>query len=313
MRKWIAIIIVLILILASVYWLIPVNTSIHQKLIIPVNTKAFAREISDEQNWQQWWPGKTKQIKQFPASLEYSGNTYTIVEKKLSSLVIIISKAKDSVLTELIFIPVQNDSIELTWNGVGRTASNPISRLQNLSWIKGINSDIHLLLKKILSFYSNEDNLYNFHIQKDFVIDSNLVSTSTRLKTYPSVDFIYNMIDRLENYIQRNNARQTNPPMLNISKDLDGTYLTRVALPVDRRLKDSGDIQYRWMLGRGNILITEVKGGPSQINRAFDEMTNYIEDHHRIAPAISFQSLITDRTQEPDTNKWITKLYWPVM
>jgi hypothetical protein len=29
--------------------------------------------------------------------------------------------------------------------------------------------------------------------------------------------------------------------------------------------------------------------------------------------AIPFQSLITDRVKEPDTAKWITKLYAPVL
>src|SRR6266498_1679502 len=197
MRKWIAALIILILILALVFLLIPGKMNIHEKIIVPVNTKAFAREISDEQSWQQWWPVGVKQIKQFPASFEYNDNTYTIVEKKLSSLVISISKTKDSVSTELIFIPVQNDSIELTWNGVGKATLNPIRRIQYFSWIKGINSDLHFLLKKIFSFYSNEDNVYNLHIQKDFVVDSNLISTSTKLKTYPKNDFIYNMIDRL--------------------------------------------------------------------------------------------------------------------
>jgi hypothetical protein len=101
--------------------------------------------------------------------------------------------------------------------------------------------------------------------------------------------------------------------MLNIYKNSDSSYLARVALPVDKKLNDSGNIQYRWMLKGGNILITEVKGGPHQIEKAFGEMANYVEDHGRTAPAIPFQSLVTDRRIEPDTNKWITKVYWPVM
>lgn len=101
--------------------------------------------------------------------------------------------------------------------------------------------------------------------------------------------------------------------MLNVHKNGDSSYLVKVALPVDKQLKDAGDIQYRWMLKGGNILVTEIKGGPSKIEKAFTEMRNYVEDHQRIAPAIPFQSLVTDRREEPDTNKWITKLYWPVM
>ena len=313
MRKWIAVLVVLILIFVFVYWLIPDKISIHQKLIVSANTNVFAREISNEQKWKQWWPGKQTNKIQFPEIFEYNGNTYSFAEKKLSSLVIAINNGKDAIQTELIFIPVQNDSIELSWNGLERAGLNPLSRVQNFSWIKSINSDLGFLLKKIKSFYSNEDNLYGLHIERDFVVDSNLVSTSAKLKRYPTTDFIYKMIDRLKNYIENNGAKQTNPPMLNITQGPDSNYLTRVAVPVDRRLKDSVDIQYRWMLGGGNILLTEVKGGPYQIQKAFDAMEIYIDDHHRVAPAIPFQSLTTDRRQEPDTNKWTTKIYWPVM
>jgi hypothetical protein len=38
-----------------------------------------------------------------------------------------------------------------------------------------------------------------------------------------------------------------------------------------------------------------------------------VQDHQRVAPAIPFQSLVTDRTKQPDTSKWVTRLYWPIM
>jgi len=313
MRTWITALIVFILVFVFVYWLIPGKITIHQRLSVAANAKAFAREIADEEKWKQWWPAKQTDKKQFHTGFEYNGNIYSFAEKKLSSLTIIISKGRDSVLTELIFIPLQKDSIEVNWSGVEKTRASPFNRIQNFSWAKNISADLHFLLQKIRSFYSNEDNLYSFHIKKDFVVDSNLVSTSSNQKTYPTTDLIYKMIDRLKIYIENNGAKQTNAPMLNITEHADGACLTKLALPVDRRLKDSGDIKYRWMLGGGNILVTEVKGGPYQIKRAFNEMENYVSDHERVAPAIPFQLLITDRRQQPDTNKWVTKVYWPVM
>jgi hypothetical protein len=101
--------------------------------------------------------------------------------------------------------------------------------------------------------------------------------------------------------------------MLNLYRGNDSTYFAKVALPVDRHLRNFGDIQYRWMLKGGNILVTEVVGGPHKIERAFKEMENYVQDHQRVAPAIPFQSLVTDRTKQPDTSKWVTRLYWPIM
>jgi hypothetical protein len=39
----------------------------------------------------------------------------------------------------------------------------------------------------------------------------------------------------------------------------------------------------------------------------------YKDDYQRVSPAIPFYSLITDRLKEPDSSKWITKIYFPVM
>ena len=82
------------------------------------------------------------------------------------------------------------------------------------------------------------------------------------------------------------------------------TYLVRVAIPVDKQLPASGNISYKWMLGGGNILITEVKGGHAEIKKAYDQTELYVADHNRVAPAIPFQSMITDRRQEKDSTKW---------
>ena len=62
----------------------------------------------------------------------------------------------------------------------------------------------------------------------------------------------------------------------------------------------------------GNILTGEVKGGTYTINQAEMELKNFVTDFKRISPAIPYQSLITNRLQEKDTTKWITKLYYPI-
>ena len=101
--------------------------------------------------------------------------------------------------------------------------------------------------------------------------------------------------------------------MLNILQQPEGGYLTRVALPVTRELPQQHDISFKRMLAGGNILITEVKGGPAQIEKASAQIENYIKDFKRMSPAIPFLSLVTDRRQQPDSTQWITRIYYPVM
>jgi hypothetical protein len=62
----------------------------------------------------------------------------------------------------------------------------------------------------------------------------------------------------------------------------------------------------------GNILVGEVKGGTYTVISGEQNLTNYVNDHKKMSPAIPYQSLVTDRLLEADTSKWVTKLYYPV-
>ena len=121
------------------------------------------------------------------------------------------------------------------------------------------------------------------------------------------------MVDELRAYILQQGAKETGYPMLNVFTKDSINYLVKVALPVSKALPSSGTMSYRWMLPGGNILITEVKGGPEEIKRAYRQVELYISDFQRVAPAIPFESLVTDRRAEKDSTKWITRIYYPVM
>jgi hypothetical protein len=63
----------------------------------------------------------------------------------------------------------------------------------------------------------------------------------------------------------------------------------------------------------GNILMAKVCGGEASIVNAQTELNHYVSDWQKIAPAIPYQSLVTNRLTITDTTKWITELYYPVL
>jgi hypothetical protein len=315
MRKWIVLLLVLLAIAAAcLYFLIPNKLVVTRTKSFSVNGKAFSRTILDEEKWKKWWPG-TVLLKDTNGlgRYQYKDRVYSIVEKRLSSVVIRVESEQKSFTTELVFLPVKADSVVVTWQGEQATSFQPLERLQQFFAVKSFDKDFAFILEKLRIFYANESNIYGISIKKDHVVDSTLISTSATTKGYPSTNSIYLMIDELKAFAKKNGAKQTGRPMLNVTTTDSITFFNKVALPVDKKLKDEGKILYRWMLGGGNILVAEVKGGPYTIQKGFEAIEKYTEDHNRIAPAIYFQSLVTDRRQEPDSSKWITKLYWPVM
>lgn len=303
---------ILLLLLGAFYVAIPNHMSWTKTKTLTVNTKAFNRLFSDETNWIKWWPGG-KTGTGTKGEFVLNGNVYRIVSKQFTSFTIKIATKHGVVNSELLFIPVAEDSLNLNWAAGAVTSYNPIEKAQRFFAMKSLQKDMDAVLQSIKTFHQNIDNFYGFQIKKDHVVDSLLIQTSSVSKDYPSTQSIYSLIDKLQAYAAAKGARQTGLPMLNIYSRDSTNYRIQVALPVDKKLPDENDISYRWMLGGGNILVVDVTGGPGTINNAFAEMENYVHDNNRMPPAIPFQSLVTDRRTEPDTSKWITKLYWPVM
>jgi hypothetical protein len=316
MKKWLTgILILIVLSLASLYIFIPDVIHIRRSVIVNATEPGLKRVLITEPGWGKWWPGAGTgpDGKTVPAGYTYKHTVYTITDITFQSLVIRIRRGSLAADASLTLIPGKMDSTEVSWLAAVPTSYNPVKRLRACWQAKQWKKDAGNLLDTMRSFFSRPVNLYGFDIRKELVTDSILVSTYATCKGYPGTAFIYGLIDQLKTYIASRAANETGWPMLNIHTVDSLSYLARVAIPVNKKLESKGNISYKWMLGGGNILMTEVKGGPEMIKKAFQQMENYVNDYQRVAPAIPFLSLVTDRRGEPDTARWITRIYYPVM
>jgi hypothetical protein len=101
--------------------------------------------------------------------------------------------------------------------------------------------------------------------------------------------------------------------MLNVKRIDSSIYEAQVGMPVDKELPSLDNITSKWMMKGGNILTGEVIGGQKQIDEATKQFEIYIRDYQRSIIAIPFQMLITDRTKQPDSTRWVTYIYYPVV
>ena len=312
MRKWIAVFLLLVSALLLMFYL-RANTpvTLYQQIQITANAKAFARVFVETSQWHRWWPTEHGGHMASPLQFTYNKASYRLVEKRTSSLVFSIREGNDSMLTALFIAPLRQDTVVLSWQGINDSS---LAKQQAPSkWVDKTNKDLHAVLQRIKSFYGDEKNLYACPVVEAKVTDSLLISFSDTLQNYPAPALYYQWIDRLEKYATAHGAKKAGAPMLNVRTLTGGRYSARVALPVDKALPGEGKVEFMAMLGGGKLLTAEVAGGPAIIEQAFDEMENYMNDHNSVSPAIPFQSLVTDRSREPDTAKWMTKLCWPVM
>lgn len=303
-------IILLAVVIAAIYTFIPNRIRISQSMGMEVNKDALYRKLSSTAAWSEWWPGG----KVRPDSV-YSMHEFLFKPGPalIVSLPVSISSDGLKALSELTFIQPTIDSTQLQTETVVPTSYNPFKRAAIYFKSKKLETSLSAMLQSIKTTYASTANLYGYTIQKEKVVDSTLIFIVTEMKGYPSIAAIYSQVDKLKEYIRKNDAAETGFPMLNIYTADSVIYHLKVAIPVDKKLPSAGNISYKWMLGGGNILITEVKGGPHEISKAYEQILYYISDHRRVAPAIPFESLVTDRRMEPDSSKWITRIYYPVM
>lgn len=297
---------VLVLIVSS-YVFIPNVIELRSSAGVKATGEGLHRMLLSKESVAMWWPGKTSND-----SFYLNNNLYKIENSNITLLHISINGQPTSLSTGLFLVSMMIDSTQLEWTGSMVTSYNPVKRFLRYLEAKNIRQDMNGILKSIKRFYSKPENVYGIEIQKSYVSDSFLIATSGQCKGYPTNQYIYNLIDQLRKYAIRQLAKETGYPMLNVNTLDSINFDVRVAIPIDKLLPSSGDILQKRMLGGGFILVAEVKGGVSVTLKALQQLQRFVEDYQYRAPAIPFYSLITDRSIEPDSSKWITKIYFPV-
>lgn len=87
--------------------------------------------------------------------------------------------------------------------------------------------------------------------------------------------------------------------------------MVTVAIPINKEIPFTKPIFINTMVD-GKLLVTEVKGGQQTIKNALFSFKNYVQDKQFTSPAMPYEMMITDRSAEKDTSKWVTKIYYPV-
>ena len=119
------------------------------------------------------------------------------------------------------------------------------------------------------------------------------------------------MVQKIQAYIKTKAALQTGNPIFNISETGKNQYQLMCAIPIDKTITGNNAFACKKMI-KGSFMIAEVVGGDSTVKKASASLQQYFADYRKTSMAINFNMLITDRIYQPDTAKWITRLYYPV-
>jgi hypothetical protein len=300
------------LLLVCIYIFIPQKIEIGRAEFVNSNFQAVKRKLMDVQLWTKWWPG-LENANATNSYITFRQTKFHIAEEKYNGYAFETANGNDSLQTILHLIPLpgKTDSALIEWSGTLETSANPLSRIQQFLKAKKIQCDIDSLLSHLASFMSKQENLYGMKIERVVVQDTLLVYEERKFATLPSTLDVYSLVRVLQNKIKTAGLQETNYPMLNILKIDSTTWKAMVAIPINKQFANA-DLSFRKMI-KGYILVGEIKGGQYNIQKGIEEMSNFVSDYSKVPIAMPFESLVTDRSTQPDSSQWITRLYFPVV
>ncbi len=298
----------LVVVVGGVYLMIPGTINVSRVMLLGCPEKAAERVFGKQENWSGWWPSPGTGA----APAEHGGLGFSINRKIADNIEVVIHEESDTTSSLVNIMPVNTDSSNLVWQCRVDAGNSPVSRIQAYFRAGRIKQQMDEITNALQAYVRNPQNLYHLTITQQKVADTLLVTLRKDYKSYPGTAEIYGLISTLEQYVASKQAIATNPPMMHVDVVSDTQYSVMVAIPIERDLGDKGDIMIKRM-PRGNILVSnEITGGIAAVDKAFEYMSYYVNDYQRISPGLSFASLITNRMQEPDSTKWVTRVYFPV-
>ncbi len=296
-RVWIAV--VMVALIGVVLWFL---WGADKTSSLVVNRPYFPleRETVRQSNWRHWWPEPVKD------------SVFTIGGKPIAVVQILQNgfdahlQDDSTVLLSYRFVSESGGktTIGLTSQYRGslwtRLSTAPVLRRGIADWLAGVQQH-----------FENDEAVYGAPITRAMVKDSVLISMRRVFDSIPATADVYAMIGELRAYTSEQGAENTNHPMVTMYKE-DGKTIVMTALGTSKRLPAT-DSFFPKRMELGYILEAMTTGGSAQVSEIQQNLALYARDYDKTSPAIPYQLWITNRMEQPDSSKWMTGVYFPIM
>jgi hypothetical protein len=313
MKKWIAwLLLLLILSISCIGLFVPSKISLSCIATAHVPISGESTCLFREEKWERWWRDASglRHIKGEPFT--FNGTSFRLTGQSYNAAGIEIDHNGMKLPSILHFISFGQDSTAAIWQCEFPAVTNTLARVLKYKNAIEIKKNMKGVLKAFTSFVSNPENIYGISITRVSTTDTTLLSIRFTSAAYPTDAVLYTYFDAVEKNIFKQKGKSTGFPMMNITRLGNDSFETEVAIPTTNGLKDDGKFSVRRMMP-GNFMAAEVRGGTYTANEAQEQLELFIQDHNKVKMAKGFQLLVTNRLHEPDTSKWITKIYIPVV
>ncbi len=292
MKKWLlALPVVLLLLILSIYIFIPGKLTISRFVLVNVAPNSAYRVLADKSKWIKWWPRPNHHSNSDGPNDSFNYNGYDFRVQKILYNAVDVSIAADTIQrhSKIFIIPFSSDSLAVKWECSFSTSYNLFKRIQQYRDARQLKNNMEILLKNLQSFLKNNENIYGFNIQPATLKDTIFITTKIHNNRISGHNGYLLTDTEIKGIHVQKGAKETNYPILNSTKTDSLHYTTMVAIPTDKELPEDKTIfNRRMIIIKDKVLTIEVKGGPATIQKAFEALQNYMTDYQLRAPGMAF-------------------------
>jgi hypothetical protein len=314
MKKWLIYLLALVVVVlfSLPYLLIPSDLKVSAFRKAERSIAGTFRSLSKPGDWVKWWPGTIgdggPSCSDFRScTFAFHGSSYVVSGLYYNALAITIQKGNGQFKSQINLVSIEGDTTYLHWEYAIQTGLNPFVRIQRYREALREKANMDSILEHVKNFLGVIANVYGHDIKLIMPKDTTLIVINLKTPAFPTTEDIYRSIHSLREYAVANQARENNFPMLQPNKNTPGAFETFVALSINKALPGKGIILQRRYVPWKDLML-EVTGGDSTIARARMDLDNYILDNQVQVMSRTFESLVTDRSLEKDSSKWVTRL-----
>lgn len=300
-------ILVPILFLLIISYLLPTQKPTTETISVSMPVDAITRVVTNQKDWAKWFPGT-----------KVNDSVYTYYESPITIHKVLMNGFKATMVNKGVevdldfsFMADYNAKTSFTLKTVMKITYNPFLRFKQFLSLNSVENDCKRLLYQMQDYFSDVEKVYGFPIEMQKVPNSSYVSTKQTYDHEPTTDEIYALIDEVNEFIDGVEVKIVNYPILNVFKEDSSSYTAMVAVATERDIPSNGKFMLKNMM-LGNIVVCEVTGDKNVIRQCNEAVKNYVQDHRKTSPAISFERLITNRRTVQDSTKWRTTINYPV-
>jgi effector-binding domain-containing protein len=322
-------ILLLILVMGIISFFMPSKIEIEKSIVIKAMPEVVFEQVNDLHNWEKWSPwieaDTTMDIKYFGNEKgEGAGFEWKSENPRIGNGIITVlsSVLNDSILCEIEFLKKDKATATFYFNKVEagtrvnwsikmNIGVNPLKRLMRALIIKRISNDSEKGLRNLKR-----------NIESTRIIDQALVETTQ----FPGFRFegiratakpqeirqkMSFFLSELREYIKTNNLKVIGSPFsIFFSFTVDKIdFLT--GIPTEDTGKDSKTI-ISGKIDSCKVATLDYYGPYSGIEKGYSVINKWIDDNKKKGSGEPFEIYITNRENEKDSTKWLTRIFFPI-